>query len=289
MTIFQLPTEPEIALAESSVSECKVISVWGTSGSGKSTISLNLAFELASLGHAVLLVDGDSYSPSLSAALGVLKPSGGVLAALRLARQARLDSGELERLSEELNFGTRSLRFLAGVVSPLRWAEFDAAEELLKIARESFDFVVVDLASSLEPGIYGPESATPRNQSTVGVIGASDVVLGIFSADPVGVNRFLWDIRQASFDFWAVANRVRQSALGHNPERQLKDAIYSLAKKELTYLLPDDPQSVDLALLKGQPLIASAQKSKLREAIRRLAIDVSSERTKLQNREHRGD
>jgi MinD-like ATPase involved in chromosome partitioning or flagellar assembly len=289
MTIFHLPTEPEIAIAESLVSECQVISVWGTSGSGKSTISLNLAFELASLGHAVLLVDGDSYSPSLSAALGVLKPSGGVLAALRLARQGRLDSEELKRLSEELNFGTRSLRFLAGVVSPLRWAEFDAAEELLKIARESFDFVVVDLASSLEPGIYGPESATPRNQSTVGVIGASDVVLGIFSADPVGVNRFLWDIRQASFDFWVVANRVRQSALGHNPERQLKDAIYSLAKKELTYLLPDDPQSVDLALLKGQPLIASAQKSKLREAIRRLAIDVSSERTKLQNREHRGD
>jgi MinD-like ATPase involved in chromosome partitioning or flagellar assembly len=289
MTIFHLPTEPEIAIAESLVSECQVISVWGTSGSGKSTISLNLAFELASLGHAVLLVDGDSYSPSLSAALGVLKPSGGVLAALRLARQGRLDSEELKRLSEELNFGTRSLRFLAGVVSPLRWAEFDAAEELLKIARESFDFMVVDLASSLEPGIYRPESATPRNQSTVGVIGASDVVLGIFSADPVGVNRFLWDIRQASFDFWAVANRVRQSALGHNPERQLKDAIYSLAKKELTYLLPDDPQSVDLALLKGQPLIASAQKSKLREAIRRLAIDVSSERTKLQNREHRGD
>jgi MinD-like ATPase involved in chromosome partitioning or flagellar assembly len=234
-------------------------------------------------------VDGDSYSPSLSAALGVLKPSGGVLAALRLARQERLDSLELKRLSEELSFGTRSLRFLAGVVSPFRWAEFDAAEELLRTARESFDFVVVDLASPLEPGIYGPESATPRNQSTVGVVGASDTVLGVFSADPVGVNRFLWDIRQASFDYWAVANRVRQSALGHNPERQLKDAIYSLAKKELTYLLPDDPQSVDLALLKGQPLIASAQKSRLREAIRRLAIDVSSERTKLQNREHRGD
>ena len=135
MTIFQVPTEPEIALAESSVSQCKVISVWGSSGSGKSTISLNLAFELASLGHTVLLVDGDSYSPSLSAALGVLKPSGGVLAALRLARQGRLDSGELKRLSEELNFGTRSHRFLAGVVSPLRWAEFDAAEGLFRRAR----------------------------------------------------------------------------------------------------------------------------------------------------------
>jgi MinD-like ATPase involved in chromosome partitioning or flagellar assembly len=289
MTIFQVPTQPDRKLSEPGVSDGRVISIWGSSGSGKSTISLNLAFELASLGHSVLLVDGDSYSPSLSAALGVLKPSGGVLAALRLARQERLDSLEFERLSEELSFGTRSLRFLAGVVSPFRWAEFDAAEELLRTARESFDFVVVDLASPLEPGIYGPESATPRNQPTVGVVGESDTVLGVFSADPVGVNRFLWDIRQASFDYWAVANRVRQSALGHNPERQLKDAIYSLAKKELTYLLPDDPQSVDLALLKGQPLIASAQKSRLREAIRRLAIDVSSERTKLQNREHRGD
>lgn len=289
MTIFQVPVESETKSTQVDVSESKVISVWGSSGSGKSTLSLNLAFELASLGHRALLVDADSYSPSLSPALGVIKPSGGILAALRLARQGRLDSVELSRLSEELSFGTQTLQFLAGVISPLRWAEFEAIEELLRVARDAFDFVVLDLSSPLEPGIYGPESATPRNQSTVGAIAHSDVALGVFSADPVGVNRFLWDIRQASFDYWAIANRVRQSSLGRNPERQLKDAIYSLAKRELSYVLPDDPASIDLALLKGQPLITVAKNSKLREAIRRLAIDVSSERTKLQNREHRGD
>lgn len=289
MTIFQVPAEPETIGLKVEDSASKVISVWGSSGSGKSTLALNLAFELASLGQSVLLVDADSYSPSLSPALGVIKPAGGILAALRLARQGRLDSVELSRLSEELSFGTQKLQFLAGVISPLRWSEFDSIEELLRVARELFDYVVLDLSSSLEPGIYGPESSTPRNQSTVGAIAQSDIVLGVFSADPVGVNRFLWDLRQAGFDYWAIANRVRQSSLGRNPERQLKDAIYSLAKRELSYLLPDDPASADLALLRGQPLITVAKNSKLREAIRRLAIDVSSERTKLQIREHRGD
>lgn len=289
MTIFQVPIEPETVSYQSVIGDSKVISIWGSSGSGKSTISLNLAFELASMGHKVLLVDADSYSPSLSAALGVLKPAGGVLAALRLARQNRLNSAELSRLCEELSFGNQKLEFLAGVSSALRWSEFDAIDELLKVARESFDFVIIDLATPLEPGIYGPESATPRNHATVAAIEGSDRVLGVFSADPVGVNRFLWDIRQAGFEFWVVANRVRQSTLGRNPERQLKDAIYSLAKRELSYLLPDDLVAIDLTLLKGQPLITCARNSKLREAIRRLAIDVSSERTKLQNREHRGD
>lgn len=286
MTIFQIPVEADQPILKPALDQAKLISVWGSSGSGKSTLAVNLAFELASLGHRVLLVDGDSYSPSLSAALGVLKPSGGILAALRLARQERLDAPELMRLSDQLSFGSQSLQFLAGVSSPLRWSEFDSVQQLVKVAKASFDFVLFDLASSLEPGIYGPESATPRNQSTLAVLEVSDVVLGLFGADPVGVNRFLWDIRAASFDFWPVANRVRQQVLGRSPERQLKDALYSLAKRELNYLLPDDQAAIDAALLKGQPLITVARNSKLREAIRRLAIDVSSERTKLQNREH---
>ena len=41
----------------------RVIACWGSIGSGKTTICVNLGFELASLGKRVLIVDFDSHRP----------------------------------------------------------------------------------------------------------------------------------------------------------------------------------------------------------------------------------
>jgi len=287
MTIFQL-NATDTASATTGHSTSKLIAVWGSSGSGKSLLATNLAFELASLGKRVLLIDADTYNPSQSAALGITEPGPGVLAALRLGRQGRLNLAELERLSHELEFQKHSLRFLPGVSAQMRWSDFDevALDELVTQARASFDVTVVDVASWLEPGIYVPQSSVSRNQATSRFIDQADLVLGCFTADAVGVNRFLWDLRMVSFDYWPIANRVRHQALGLAPERQLKDAIFKLARKELNHLLPQDPAAVDNALQRAQPLLVAAASSKLREAIRRLAIDATDPSAKLPNREH---
>ena len=58
--------------AVSDVSELgKHIVCWGSSGSGKSSIATNLAFELALSGKKIFLVDADSYHPSIAALLGL--------------------------------------------------------------------------------------------------------------------------------------------------------------------------------------------------------------------------
>lgn len=287
MTIFQVQSideEPRGTLTADS----KVIVSWGSAGSGKSFLATNLAFEFASLGKRVLLVDADTYSPSISAALAITDPGPGILAALRLARQHRLDLSELQRLTQELSFDKHTLRFLPGISAHMRWSDFDdeAVDQLIARAREFFDVIVVDVASPLEPGIYVPQSAVSRNQATTRFIEQADLVLGTFASDPVGVNRFLWDIRLAGFDYWPVANQVRQQVLGLAPERQLKDAIYKLAHKDLVHLLPADSAAADSAMQKAQPLVLVARNSKLRDAIRRLAIDALEPSTKLQNREH---
>jgi MinD-like ATPase involved in chromosome partitioning or flagellar assembly len=287
MTIFQLKP-PEEAVAALSTSQSRVIVVWGSAGSGKSLIAANLAFEISSLGKRVLLVDADTYGPSLSAALGLTDPGPGILAALRLARLGRLDRSELERLSHELKVENFDLRFLPGVNAHMRWSDFDdsALEGLLTQAKSNFDVTIVDVAPWLEPGIYVPQSSVSRNQASSRIIDQADLVLGCFAADAVGVNRFLWDLRLVDFDFRPIANRVRHQAIGLAPERQLKDAIYKLARKELDHLLPQDSAAVDTALQRAQPLMVAARSSKLREAIRRLAIDVTEPSAKLPNREH---
>lgn len=265
-----------------------LITVWGCAGSGRSLIATNLAFELASLGQKTLLIDADTYHPSISSALGITEPGPGILAALRLARQSRLDAVEFERLGQKLSFDQHELTLLPGMVSKQRWSEFDAEAIglLLDFLRTQFDQIVVDVASSLERGLFAPESAASRNQSTTSFIEGSDLVLGCFVADAIGVNRLLGELKQVNFDYWPIANRVRQQVLGRNPERQLKDAIFQLARRDLKHLIPDDQSAADGFVGKAQPLIVCAKNSKLREGIRQLALAAIEASAKLPNREH---
>lgn len=288
MSVLQLlrgnPSQ-EIHLTRNSA---HLITVWGCAGSGKSLIATNLAFELASLGQKTLLIDADSYHPSISSALGLTDPGPGILAALRLARQARLDAAEFERISQKLSFDQHQLTLLPGMAAKQRWSEFDseAIASLIGFLRSQFDQIVVDVAPSLEQGLFAPESAASRNQSTTSFIDAADLVLGCFASDAIGVNRLLWELKQVGFDYWPIANRVRQQVLGRNPERQLKDVIFQLTGRKLEHLISDDPVAADGFVGKAQPLIVCAKNSKLRDGIRQLAIAAVQASAKLPNREH---
>lgn len=67
----RLRTNTVIALGEEKDKNCQIIGVTSAQPSeGKSTVSINLAYSLAELGKAVLLIDGDMRRPSIHNTVG---------------------------------------------------------------------------------------------------------------------------------------------------------------------------------------------------------------------------
>lgn len=251
----------------------KSIAVWGTPGSGKTVIALNLAMELALLGHKVLLADLDTKGPSLSAYLGNPAEKSTLTTALRLAEQGRLDSEQLLGITEPLEAEGLSLRFLAGLRAPVRWIEISTRklEVLNKVVCETFDFTIFDLSSDLETGLIRADSESFRNSATEYLTSNCHKSLVVFQADAVGINRLIWSLQDFSGHPLVVANGCRNSVLGKHYKSQISEVLERFGQLRVDRWLPWDQVAFDAGLLRGQPLWLASRSSKGREALRDLA------------------
>lgn len=265
---FRLPRAEQEALRFKG----KHVVCWGSSGSGKTSLATNLAFEFARQGHKVILVDADSYHPSVASLLGLTDSGSGIAACLRLCRKGRFEITELDRLGQRIDFEDRAIEVITGIPLESRWPELDAAtlHELARILSETSDFIVWDVASYRELAIFGSETATSRNEATNTLVELADLTIGLFLADPVGVNRFFYDCKEVARDFWPVANRVRSSVLGKRPERELSRVLADVVGLELVESIREDA-GFDAMLATAKPLRLQGRSSKALEAISRLA------------------
>jgi MinD-like ATPase involved in chromosome partitioning or flagellar assembly len=269
-------THPQSAISAKTDSAATTVCVWGPAASGKSTLALNLATELALSGARVLLIDADTQLPSLALMLGIVQPAPGFTAALRLAAQGRLSPEHWQRVSEPIELPTTSFDFLAGISTPTRWRELDpeVLERLLQWLDGHYDWVIFDCDRNLEAPLSADAESPQRNAMANHLVRECDLVLALCAGDVIGTNRFLWQLQLLPPKrFTVVANRVRASALGRHPERQLADTLHQFAQARPHCYLPEDA-SCDQALMLGQPLWLAAKNSKLREAIRLLAQDL---------------
>ena len=256
----------------------RIIAVWGPAGApGRTLVAANIAGELAAEGHSVLLVDADSYGASVAALLGLLDEAAGLAQACRLADQGLLDAEALLRIATTVPTKAGALRVLTGITRADRWTELRAAALTLVLerAREIADVTVVDTGFCLEADDeLGFDSGAPRrNAATLRSLELADTVFAVGAADSIGVPRLvrgLAELRAAVPQAapQVVLNKVRTSAVGRSPERQLRAAWERYGPSApLTAFLPSDPAASDAALLSGALLLESAPESELRHAI----------------------
>jgi MinD-like ATPase involved in chromosome partitioning or flagellar assembly len=260
-----------------SLREPKSICVWGPLGaSGKSVLAANLACEFALAGRRVLLVDLDTYAPTLKDLFGVVDSPPGVAAAARLFTQGRLDREQFERLAVHFEIGAGSLSLLAGLGSASRWAELskEKVEGLIESAKRNFEVVVIDVASPLESSIRQVGGVVERNAATRTTLQVADQTVVVISADHIGARRLLdshEQLKELTPRQILVANRLRRSVLGSRAKHQLQDALAELLGVQIDAFIPDDPESSDRALLEMIPIALMKRSSPARQAISNFA------------------
>lgn len=256
----------------------RTLAVWGPHGStGRTTVAVNLAAELAMVGQTVLLVDADTRGSAVGQALGLLDEAPGLLAAVRSAADGRLDAAVLQGHSAQLAPG---LAVLTGAADPSRWSEVRPAafRRVLEVGVGAHDWTVLDLSGGLDDPPDGMPNGPSRDAVTATALEAADVVLLTAAADPVGLQRFLgtWarlpELAPAAVVV-PVVNRLRAAALGGAPGRRAAATLRRFGGVEDPVLLPEDT-AADVALLAGRTLAETAPRSALRRALSDLAAQL---------------
>lgn len=255
----------------------RVITVWGPPGApGRTTVAIELAVELARGDRHVGLVDADTHAPSIAIALGLADEGPGFAAACRQAEFGGLDPRELTRVSSPL--GRTGVDVLTGINRPSRWPELTESrvENALAVCRQWADFVVVDVAASVERDeeIVSDLEGPRRNAATIAALRSADLVVAVAGADPVGISRFLRAHSELRATVGAtpivvLANRLRAGTLGLDPRGQIRRALDRFGGIGDVWFLPPDGRSADSAILSAQPISEVAPRSPIVLAMRR--------------------
>lgn len=256
--------------------EGQVIVVWGPGSPGRSTLAVNLAAELAGPLSRVVLIDADTVGASLAQALAVLDEAPGLAAAARVADQDGLDERGLLRLAPEVRPG---LLLLSGLPRADRWPEIrdSALADVIEVARRHAAHVVVDVAAGAEQDeeLAFDTQAPRRHGATLTALESADRVVVVGAGDPIGLQRLVRALDTLTTLTAAprevVVTRVRPGPVGPDPQRRIREALDRFAGVRSVHLVPEDRESLDLALLHGRALVEVCPTGAARTSIRALA------------------
>jgi MinD-like ATPase involved in chromosome partitioning or flagellar assembly len=236
-----------------------------------------LADEVARAGLSTILIDADTWAPSVALALGLAEDGAGLASACRRALSGSLDERSFQSILKPIH---ERLQVLTGIGRSGRWTEArrSAMHAVIDQASSIAEVVVIDCGFSLESDeeLVFDTAAPRRNAATfVALEQATDIVVtGL--ADPIGLVRLVnglaeLDELELSGRRHVVANRVREAMLGRKPNDAVADVLHRHAKVDQLWCIPDDAAAFDTALREGCTLAEVRVDSTARLAIASLA------------------
>ncbi|MDO8732793.1 MAG: hypothetical protein Q7L55_09555 [Actinomycetota bacterium] len=175
-----------------------MISVWGAPGApGRTSATLMLGQLFARRELSVCLIDADTMAPSLLQILGVAENASSLVVACRFAER---DSLTAPRLMQTVRSIDDRLVALGGVIHSDEWGDVRAAAiaAVVEICRLSFDLTIIDIGSGMERGHPADLLSTRRFEAASSAAAASDALVAIAQATPLGITRLLQHLPSAS-------------------------------------------------------------------------------------------
>jgi MinD-like ATPase involved in chromosome partitioning or flagellar assembly len=261
-----------LPLIEPPAAPGKLISVWGPKGApGRTTVAIELATTLALTEPSTVLIDGDLYGGDVLQCLGITEELAGTTSLSR--RAAR---GELA--SPDWTSGLRRTHgdgpvLVPGIGRAELWQDVSAFGwgELLDACRVTFRFVVVDIGFCLEGDLPGAAPEMGRNEIARSTASASDALVAVVRADPIGIKNFLWSLSDARElglmdELLVVANRVRTGE-----GRAVASLLQRRLGKPPIAMIPDRPDLFTRSLWAGEPVARQEPSSDVAEHVRGLS------------------
>lgn len=274
-----LPRKPSAGVEEDVANGAgRIIAVWGPTGApGRSTVALGMAAACAELGISTILADADPYGGTIAQILGILDEVSGLLAASRAA-----NNGRAAETADHLYGINGNLSILTGLPRPDLWAQVraGAAELVLQQLRHDAAVSVIDCGFCLEQPESFDSGAPRRNQLTLQSLEASDDVIAVGRADPVGLARLVRGLHDLealipSADIAVVINMTRPT-IGWS-DAEIGATVERLTGRSPVAFLPLDQGSVDAALIGGRLLSEASPDSRLTKSFARLAREWSTQ------------
>lgn len=222
----------------------RIISVMGAGGSpGSTTVAIAAAFLLADAGGHVMLLDADTYGPSIALLLGLVPEQSGLVSALRLARRPDADIQDVLQKGELVRTGRSSVAVFTGIAGPESVLSLEPGllRALLGVAVASHHTVVVDLASPVERFLHEVTGGLIRNGATREVLGLSHHVVVVTRPTLLHTERLVerWPrllslapVAEISVVINAVSEKERPLV------EQTREALWNLASIRDPHILP---------------------------------------------------
>lgn len=248
-----------------------VLAVWGGHGApGRTTISTHLAAAAQQKGVSTLLIDADTWAPSVAQHLG-LDEGAGLVQAVRAVSQG--DSG----LSHVVRYPS-GVSVLVGIARPELWTEIQEQSftALIDEAASEYELVVIDVAAPIEEDEELSFDQVPYRRNLVGrsTLAIADRVIQVAGASPVALRRAISATRSLAIEIPKAATNV-ELVLNGAPRsrsrfREIESALIQHLERRPVAAIPSEPLC-ESALWNGELVSDIAPRSQFSQAINSLA------------------